>query len=135
MKSTNPSQLEFAADSRAAHRFFSERLGFLMAQSGLKQKMDNGDEDFIVLDVRHADVFSESRIPGAVHVDADSLETEWHKFDPERINVIYCYSELCHRAARVCLEAALKEIPVMELHGGFEGWEHYPMPLETGTPQ
>lgn len=130
MKSLDPSVLNFASDSRAAHTFFAERLGFLMAQSQLKQKMDNGDEDFLVIDVRHDDVFAESRIPGAIHVNADDLDSQWEKFDPTKINVVYCYSELCHRAARVCLAASLKEIPVMELHGGFEGWEHYPMPLE-----
>lgn len=113
-----------------AVEFFLNRLGFLMAQSALKLKIDAGDTDFIVLDARHKDVYDESRIPGAVWIDADGINAYWHYFSKEKINIVYCYSELCHRAARVCLSAALEGFPVMELHGGFEGWAEYPFPLE-----
>lgn len=114
-----------------AVRFFSDRLGFLMAQSRLKALIDEGNQDYVVLDVRHEDVYKESRIPSAKWIDADDLDSMWERFDKERINVIYCYSELCHRAARVCLAASLKGYSVMELHGGFEGWAEYPFSVES----
>lgn len=130
MKSIDPSVFEFAQNSEKANEYFKEKLGFNMSQTQLKEKMDNGDEDFQVLDVRHADAYSESRIPGAINIDADNLENEWHKFDKNKINVIYCYGPLCHRGLRVCLAAALKGYPVMDLNGNFEGWVDYPYPVE-----
>lgn len=118
-------------DTQRAVQFFSDRLGFLMAQSSLKAKIDAGDEEVRIIDVRHRDVYEESRIPGAFWVDADDLDSFWEAFDKGQTYVIYCYSELCHRAARVCLAASLKGYPVMELHGGFEGWIEYPFPIES----
>lgn len=131
--SSNNNDFTFAQDTQRAVRFFSERLGFLMAQSRLKGKIDAQETDFQVIDVRHRDVFEESRIPGAVWVDADSLENFRPAFKKDRTNIIYCYSELCHRAARVCLAASLEGFPVMELHGGFEGWAEYPFPVDSAS--
>ncbi len=117
-------------DTTRAIRFFQDKLGFLMAPSRLKAQLDAADKAYRVLDARHPDTYAESRIPDATFVDADDLESQWHLFDKEKIHVIYCYSELCHRAARVCLAAALQGYAVMELHGGFEGWAEYPMPVD-----
>lgn len=122
---------DITRDCTRAVAFFSERLGFLMAQSALKEMLDDTNSEIRVIDVRHRDVFDESRIPGAIYVDADNLDDYWHCFDTTKIHVLYCYSELCHRAARVCLAAAIKGFPVMELHGGFEGWVEYPFPVES----
>lgn len=121
---------ECTRNTQKAVGFFSERLGFLMAPSALKAKIDSGDTNMCIIDVRHRDAYDESRISGAHWVDADDPDAYWDCFDPSLIHVIYCYSELCHRAARVCLAAALKGYPVMELHGGFEGWAEYPFPVE-----
>lgn len=118
-------------DQQRAINFFADRLSFILACSALKSKIDSADDNFVVLDARHEDVYSESRIPNATFIDADNLDMYWEKFSKDKINVIYCYSELCHRAARVCLAAAQRGYKVMELHAGFEGWAEYPMPLET----
>ncbi len=113
-----------------AVEFFSGRLGFLIAPSKLKEHLDQSDPKITVIDVRHHDSYNESRVPSAIFVDADDLDSQWELFSRDTTNVIYCYSELCHRAARVCLAASLKGFAVMELHGGFEGWAEYPMRLE-----
>ncbi len=117
-------------DSSKAVEFFSSRLGFLIAPSKLKEQLDQSDLNIAVIDVRHLDSYNESRVPSATFVDADDLDSQWELFSRDKTNVIYCYSELCHRAARVCLAASLKGFSVMELHGGFEGWAEYPMRLE-----
>ena len=38
------------------------------------------------------------------------------------MNVLYCYSQVCHLAATAALEFAGKGYPVMELDGGWRWW-------------
>lgn len=101
-----------------------------MSCSRMKHKLDQGDERFVLIDARHEDAYQEGRIPGARFIDVDQPVADWDLGSKEKVYVFYCYSELCHRAAWACLNAALDGYRVMELHGGFEGWEGYPMPVE-----
>jgi rhodanese-related sulfurtransferase len=39
------------------------------------------------------------------------------------INVLYCYSQVCHLAATTAVEFAKKGYPVMELDGGWRWWK------------
>lgn len=110
--------------------YFSDKLGFTMAASRLKEILDSGDSSYVVIDARHSDAFGEGHVPGATFVDTDQPLEQWNLGDKEKTYVFYCYSEYCHRAARACLAAALEGYKVMELHGGFEVWEGYPMPVE-----
>jgi len=50
------------------------------------------------------------------------------------MNVVYCYSAVCHLAARACISFASRGFPVMEMDGGFEAWkEYYENDLEKGA--
>lgn len=113
-----------------AVKFFSDKLGFMMACSRLKQIIDSGDKSFEIIDARHRGAFIGGHVPGARFVNIDKAFAEWKLEDKEKIYVFYCYSDLCHRAAKACLTAALEGYKVMELHGGYEGWAEYPMPVE-----
>ncbi len=51
--------------------------------------------------------------------DAKTLKARLQK---GRINVVYCYSHVCHLAATGAIEFASKGYPVMELEGGWRWW-------------
>lgn len=119
-------------DTQGAVDYFSEKLSYTISCSRLKEKIDRGDKDFQILDVRHKDAWNEGRIPGALFIDADDLENQWHLFSKDKINIIYCYGLLCHRGFRVCLEAAKRGYPVMDLLGNYHGWVNYPFEVEKG---
>ena len=42
----------------------------------------------------------------------------------KRINVLYCYSHVCHLAASAAVLFASKGYPVMELDGGWRWWKN-----------
>ncbi len=111
--------------------YFSDKLGFTMAASRLKEIIDSEDSNYDIIDARHSDSYSEGHIPGARFVDTDQPVDQWKFDDVDKTYLFYCYSEYCHRAARACLAAAIEGYKVMELHGGFEVWEGYPMPVES----
>lgn len=114
-----------------AEEYFKDKLNYTISCSKLKNKIDNGDKDFIVIDVRDRKAFNEGRIPGAIFVDADDLENYWHVFSNNKLNIIYCYGMLCHRGYHVCLKAVEKGYPVADLLGNYHGWYNYPFEIET----
>lgn len=55
----------------------------------------------------------------------------WHdpkdleaKLQKNKVNVLYCYSHVCHLAASVAVEMSGKGYPVMELEGGWRWWKN-----------
>ncbi len=119
-----------SSTNNEAITYFEDKLSFTISCSRLKAKFDNSEDDFIVLDVRHRDAYSEGRIPGAIFIDADDLDNQWHLFSKDKVNIIYCYGMLCHRGYVVCLEAAKKGYKVMDLLGNYDGWFNYPFDIE-----
>ena len=51
----------------------------------------------------------------------------------DKINVVYCYSQVCHLAAAAAFEFASRGYPVMELEGGFAGWRAHNLPTTTAS--
>ena len=123
-------------DTKRAARYFEDKMSLTMGIAQLKRKMDAGDDDFQIVDTRSLEAYEKGHIPGAVWINADEdkIAGEWDKLSKSKVNVIYCYGILCLRGPRVCLQAAKKEFPVMELHGNFDGWKDYGFDVETGSP-
>jgi rhodanese-related sulfurtransferase len=51
---------------------------------------------------------------------AKVVKARLHK---NKINVLYCYSHVCHLAASAAVLLASKGYPVMELEGGWRWWQ------------
>jgi len=49
------------------------------------------------------------------------------------LNVLYCYSGVCHLAATAAVEFAGKGYPVMEMDGGFDEWQEHDFEIERGA--
>src|SRR5207237_466394 len=82
-----------------------------------------------VVDVRAAEDYAEGHIPGAVNVPKD----KWGQPEglrKDKINVLYCYSQVCHLAAAAAVEFASKGYPVMELEGGVRTWKDGELEIE-----
>ena len=103
-----------------AREYFAAKMAFTTGPFELKSMLDR-NEAIVVVDVRGAGDFDKNHIPGAVNLPYGS----WHTakgLRKDRVNVIYCYSQTCHLAAKAALELASQGYPVMELEGGFAGW-------------
>ncbi len=75
-----------------------------------------------VVDVRAAEDYAEGHIPGAINLPKDQWRT-LKGLRQDKINVLYCYSHVCHLAAAAAVEFAGRGYPVMELEGGFRVWK------------
>lgn len=109
-----------------ARKYFQDKMGFTTGPVELERWVKQGQPVSIV-DVRAAEDYAEGHIPGAVNLPKD----QWHdakmvkaQLRKDKINVLYCYSHVCHLAATAAVEFASKGYPVMELEGGWRWWKN-----------
>lgn len=107
-------------DPAKAKEFFEAKMAFTTGPVELERMMKNKEVN--VVDVRAAEDYAEGHIPGAVNLPKD----QWHSFTglrKDKINVLYCYSQVCHLAATAAVQFADQGYPIMELDGGWRWWK------------
>jgi len=87
-------------------------------------------ENITIIDVRRPEDFSKGHTPGAINLPKENWTT-FSGLSREKVNVIYCYSEVCHLAAAAAKYFAEHDFHVMEVQGGFEEWKLHNLPVET----
>jgi rhodanese-related sulfurtransferase len=106
-----------------ARRYFEDKMAFTTGPVELNRMINNGDP-VLVVDLRAAEDYAEGHIPGAINLP----KPRWDTFDglrKDRVNILYCYSQVCHLAAAAGIRFAGKGFPVMELEGGFGSWSDH----------
>lgn len=114
----------------AAQRYFEEKLAFTTGPVEVDYARKQG-ADFIIVDVRAAEDFEQEHVPGAINLP----EEKWPGFEglaKDKLNVVYCYSHVCHLAARAAFEFAKAGYPVMEMDGGIAKWKDNDLETEVG---
>ena len=107
-------------DPAKAKQYFDSKNAFTTGPVELERMMKSDSVN--VVDVRAAEDYAEGHIPGSVNLPKD----QWHSLKglrKDKLNVLYCYSIVCHLAATAAVEFAGKGYPVMELDGGWRWWK------------
>jgi len=118
-------------DPEQAKKYFDAKLTYTMGPMELKQLMDD-KEDFTIIDVRSEDDFREGHIPGSINLPEDQWAT-LKGVSKDRPNIIYCYSQACHLAAKAAAHFAGRGFPVQELEGGWKTWQEQDLGVEKET--
>src|SRR4029078_12966496 len=95
---------------------FADKMAFTTGPVELSRNLK--DRGLVVIDVREAEDYKKAHIPGALSLPHE----QWHTregLDKNKLNVLYCYSHVCHLAATAAVEFAADGYPVMEMDGGF----------------
>lgn len=116
-----------------AKEYFEAKLAFTLGPMELDEAL-RGKSKPNLIDVRASEDFAKSHIPGAKNLPQEKWGSS-AGLDPQRPNVVYCYSIVCHLAARACAAFAAKGFPVMELEGRFGSWTEHGLSTETGSSQ
>jgi rhodanese-related sulfurtransferase len=108
-----------------AKKYFEAKMAFTTGPVEL-ERMGQEGQPVNIVDVRAGEDYAEGHIPGAVNLPKD----QWHdnkilksRLRKDKINVLYCYSHVCHLAATAAVLFASKGFPVMELEGGWRTWK------------
>jgi rhodanese-related sulfurtransferase len=108
-----------------AKKYFQDKMAFTTGPVELERWFKQG-EPVNIVDVRATEDYAEGHIPGALNLPKDQwdnakvVKARLHK---NKINVLYCYSHVCHLAATAAVLFASKGYPVMELEGGWRWWQ------------
>jgi ArsR family transcriptional regulator len=86
-----------------------------------------------VLDVRPADEFAASHLPGAVNIPMSELEERLAELDPEHEIVAYCRGPYCVLSFEAVTALRAKGFKVRRLQDGLPEWKAAGLPLERGA--
>jgi rhodanese-related sulfurtransferase len=115
-------------DAAKARAYFEQKMAFTTGPVEF-DRMIKSHEPITLIDVREREDFAKGHIPGAINLPHDSWDNP-KGLQKDRTNVVYCYTQVCHLAAKACVAFAAKGYPVMELDGGFETWKEYELDIE-----
>lgn len=118
-------------DTARARAFFEQKVAFstgpMEVDSALKVH-----ENIVIVDVRAAEDYAKGHVPGAVNVPKENWGNP-EGLQKDRTNIVYCYTQQCHLAARAAAQFAGQGYPVMEMEGGFEAWTENDLETEKGS--
>ncbi|MHC4214898.1 MAG: rhodanese-like domain-containing protein [Planctomycetota bacterium] len=115
--------------AKKAKKYFEAKMNFTTGPTELNEMIKH-NENINIIDVRAMEDYSTGHIIQAVNLPKPNWST-FKGLTKDRVNIIYCYSEVCHLAASAARYFAEHDFPVMELEGGFEEWKRFNMPIET----
>jgi rhodanese-related sulfurtransferase len=118
-------------DPQKAKEYFSNKVTFTTGPVELSRLIEAKDADLQVVDVRLKEDYKKGHIPTAINIPYDEWNNFDQKLDKNKVNVIYCYSQVCHLAAKAAVKFATHGFKVMELEGGYEGWKQHKLNIET----
>ena len=117
-------------DPAKAREYFADKMAFTTGPVELSQNLNN--RNIAIIDVREPEDYGKGHIPGAINLPRDKWNT-CEGLRKETLNVLYCYSHVCHLGAAAAVEFAAKGYSVMEMDGGFEAWKENDLEIESGT--
>jgi rhodanese-related sulfurtransferase len=117
-------------DPQRARQYFSDKLAFTTGPIELERNLKQND--IAIIDVRAEEDYVQGHIPGAINLPKEKWQT-LEGLRKDALNVVYCYTHVCHLAATAAVEFASKGYSVMELEGGFDTWKKYELEIEKGA--
>jgi len=91
-------------DPDKARQFFADKMAFTTGPVELSRALKNGD-NIAVIDVREEEDYRKGHVPGAINLPHHKWNSP-ESLRKEALNVLYCYSQVCHLAATAALELA-----------------------------
>lgn len=111
-------------NTHRAKEYFENKIAFTVGPVELKKILEEDRDSIELIDVRLKEHYDSGHIPSAISIQGKDIEMNLSKLSKHKINVLYCYSQQCHLAAKSALILAKNDYPVLELEGGFNEWKN-----------
>ncbi|MEK8030239.1 rhodanese-like domain-containing protein [Ideonella sp. DXS29W] len=120
-----------ASDEALAH--FEAAMRFETDCWDVHDAMTQG-ADFVLLDMRSAELYARGHVPGAIHWPHGKLtEGKLAGYPADTIFVVYCAGPHCNGGHRGAIRLARLGRPVKLMIGGITGWLDEGFTLATGN--
>lgn len=129
-----PTSVTAIAPAPAAHAaaHFEAALQFETDCWDVHDAISRGVADFVVLDVRPAEMYRAGHVPGARHLPHGKIvESALAEYPSDTVFVVYCAGPHCNGAHRGAIRLARLGRPVKLMIGGVTGWRDEGFALET----
>jgi rhodanese-related sulfurtransferase len=116
-------------DAPRAKDFFLDKITYTTGPVEVDTLLSEGEQGVVIVDVRARKDYDQAHIPGAISIPKE----EWahpHGLARDKTNILYCYSHVCHLAAKAAVEFSSQGYPVMEMDGGFKAWREHDLKVE-----
>ena len=112
-----------AAPAAEAEAHFAAEFGFETDCWDVHDAFSRGEVDFVLLDVRSAELYERGHVPGALPLPHGKLvPSKLAAWPMDTLFVTYCAGPHCNGAARGALRLARLGRPVKIMAGGITGW-------------
>lgn len=123
-----------AALSADALAHFNRRLAFETDCSDVNHAVQNGEQDFVLLDVRSPAAYAHGHVPAALNLPNREIDAQrMAQFPPGTLFVVYCAGPHCNGVHRAAAKLAALGLPVKEMIGGVTGWLDEGLTLVSGN--
>jgi rhodanese-related sulfurtransferase len=109
-------------DPQKAHEYFRNKTAFTTGLHELEILVQQNKGDFKVVDVRYPADYARGHVPGAVSLPKGKWQNP-KGLTRTGVNYLYCYNQTCHLAAEAAVELIRQGYRVVEVEGGWVGWE------------
>ena len=110
--------------TQRAKEYFEDKIAFTVGPVELKEIIEKSRNSVEIIDVRLREHYEKGHIPSAISIPGKEILSNINKLSKDKINIVYCYSQQCHLAAKTAVILAEKNYPVIELEGGFNEWKN-----------
>jgi rhodanese-related sulfurtransferase len=117
-------------DVKGALQYFTNKMKYTTGPVELSHRIEENHDDIQIIDVRAEKDYQKGHIPGAVNLPQEQWDNA-QGLSKDKTNIVYCYSHVCHLAAKAGMHFASQGYPVMEMDGGFQAWKDNQLNVET----
>ena len=123
-----------AAPSALALAHFEAEFTFESDCWDVHDAIGNGKQDFVLLDVRSAELYARGHVPGALNLPHGKIiGSKLAAYPADTLFVTYCAGPHCNGAARGAIRLARLGRPVKIMAGGITGWLDEGFTLENSV--
>jgi len=112
-----------AADSARALEHFESLLEFETDCWDVHHAIINNRKDFVLLDVRGAELYNKGHIEGAISLPHARInQNSLNAYPLDTLFVVYCAGPHCNGTEKAAIRLAKLGRPVKKMIGGITGW-------------
>ena len=112
------------ANAQLAQQHFCQKLATETDPSDVYADLQNGVNDFVLVDVRSPEAYARSHAIRAINIPHAHMTLErMAVFPPKTVFVVYCWGPGCNGADKAAARLSALGRPVKIMIGGIEYWE------------
>jgi len=115
-----------AAPAQKANSFFATKLACETDCSDVYADIKEGNQHYILLDVRSKEAFDKSHAITALSMPHSEINSDsFAKYQQDTLFVVYCWGPGCNGATKAAYKISALGFQVKEMIGGIHYWEDF----------